>query len=266
MTPDPRLLAALHGLAQQAMADAPGLAVLGLCGAQGSGKSTLIAALASDLEEQGTACAVLSLDDLYLGRSARAELADRCHPLFATRGVPGTHDVALGLATLDALAQGEAAVLPRFDKGRDEPLPPSHWPRAPTQTRLLLLEGWCLGASPQDPAALAEPVNGLERDADPHGLWRGAVNRALAGSYAALFARITRLALLAAPDWPVVQGWRDQQEQALRDMSAPRAMTRAGIARFVQHYERLTRHILSEMPQRADLVVRLGPGREVLGL
>ncbi len=45
MIPDPRLLAALNALARQAMADAPGLAVLGLCGAQGSGKSTLICAL-----------------------------------------------------------------------------------------------------------------------------------------------------------------------------------------------------------------------------
>jgi D-glycerate 3-kinase len=36
------------------------------------------------------------------------------------------------------------------------------------------------------------------------------------------------------------------------------------VTRFIQHYERLTRHILAEMPARADLVVRLGLQREVL--
>jgi D-glycerate 3-kinase len=33
------------------------------------------------------------------------------------------------------------------------------------------------------------------------------------------------------------------------------------VARFVSHYERLTRHILAEMPERADIVVRLDASR-----
>jgi D-glycerate 3-kinase len=33
-------------------------------------------------------------------------------------------------------------------------------------------------------------------------------------------------------------------------------MTGKQIARFVQHYERITCHILDEMPARADLLVR----------
>ena len=37
-----------------------------------------------------------SMDDLYLGRAARVDLARRIHPLLATRGVPGTHDPMLG--------------------------------------------------------------------------------------------------------------------------------------------------------------------------
>ena len=36
--------------------------------------------------------------------------------------------------------------------------------------------------------------------------------------------------------------------------------------RFIMHYERLTRWILQEMPARADIVVRLGPDHEVLGI
>ena len=38
-------------------------------------------------------------------------------------------------------------------------------------------------------------------------------------------------------------------------------MTDAEVADFVAHYERLTRHILAEMPGRADLVVDLNAAR-----
>ena len=41
-------------------------------------------------------------------------------------------------------------------------------------------------------------------------------------------------------------------------------MSDQALATFVQHYERLTRHILAEMPRRADVVAQLGPRREVL--
>lgn len=244
---------------------ASGLFVLGLCGAQGSGKSTLAAALAQRLEGEGLRVAALSLDDLYLTRAARQRLASEVHPLFATRGVPGTHDVALGLETLAALARGEAAALPRFDKGRDDRLPESDWPRAPAQTQVLILEGWCLGARPLEQAALATPVNALEAEEDPHATWRVYANTALSGDYQRLFAAIDRLVLLAAPGWEVVAAWREQQEAELRAASAG-AMNPAGVARFIRHYERLTRWILTEMPDRADATVRLGAGREVLDI
>ncbi|MDO9245747.1 MAG: kinase, partial [Phenylobacterium sp.] len=40
-----------------------------------------------------------------------------------------------------------------------------------------------------------------------------------------------------------------------------RAMTDAQVADFIAHYERLTRHILAEMPARADMVVELDAER-----
>ena len=36
---------------------------------------------------------------------------------------------------------------------------------------VILLEGWCVGRS-QGRAALATPVNELERDEDPKAIWR----------------------------------------------------------------------------------------------
>lgn len=240
--------------------------VVGICGAQGSGKSTLVAALAEQLECEGIAAA-LSLDDLYLTRAQRATLAREVHPLLATRGVPGTHDVGLGLQILDALAQGEAARLPRFDKALDDRAPSAAWPSAPSDTQVLLLEGWCIGARPQAEAALAAPVNALEQVEDPDGIWRCYANTALSGSYQSLFARIDLLVLLAAPGWDIVARWREQQEAELRASSTGAGvMTPAEVTRFIQHYERLTRHILAEMPSRADVVVRLGERREVLAI
>jgi D-glycerate 3-kinase len=237
--------------------------VIGLSGAQGSGKSTLAGNLARDLAAAGIATATLSLDDLYLTRAQRLALAATVHPLLATRGVPGTHDVALGLATIAALQRGEAAPLPRFDKGRDDRLPEAEWPCAPAHTQVLLLEGWCLGAARQPEAALAAPVNNLEAHEDPDGTLRRYANAALAGDYRKLWARIDRLVFLAAPDWAVVADWREQQEAQLR-VSAPGAMSPAEVTRFIQHYERLTRWMLADLPHRADLTLRLDRDRRVI--
>ncbi len=241
--------------------------VLGVCGAQGSGKTTLARAIVAALTVQGVAAAALSLDDLYLTRAEREHLARDVHPLLATRGVPGTHDVGLGLTVLDALARGEPAALPRFDKARDDRAPCAAWPLAPAGCQVLVFEGWCVGARPQAEAALAEPVNALERSEDADGRWRAYANACLAGKYQRLFARIDALALLAAPGFDVVARWRGESEAELAAAEPGiRAMDEAGIARFVSFYERITRYILASMPARADLTVRLDPARRVLSL
>lgn len=265
VAPDPRILAAVVEAVGQAPRGKP--LVLGICGAQGSGKSTLAAAIERHAAGQGTAAASLSIDDLYLTRAERERLGREVHPLLRTRGVPGTHDIALGLSVLDALERGEAAALPRFDKARDDRCPRGDWPRAPAGCELLILEGWCVGARPQAPEALRRPVNALEAEEDPDGVWRRYVNDALAGPYQALFARIDVLVLLVAPGFNVVFDWRMQQEAELRGRAGPGApgvMDAAGVARFIRHYERLTCHILAEMPARADVVVRLAADRAPL--
>lgn len=247
----------------------PALLVVGIAGAQGSGKSTLARAVAGRLALQGIASATLSIDDLYLTRAERLALAAREHPLLATRGVPGTHDVALGLHLIAALERGEPVRLPRFDKARDDRAAPTGWPAAPVRTRVLLLEGWCVGALPEPEATLNKPVNALERDEDADGRWRRRANAALAGDYARLFARIDRLVLLAAPDFDVVAQWRTEQEQGLRKELGtdagplPGVMTAPQIARFVMFYERITRAMLRDVPARADLVISLDSARGI---
>ena len=67
--------------------------VVGLNGAQGSGKSTLSELLAELLPKFfDVDCHVLSIDDFYLSKAQRRKLGAAVHPLLATRGVPGTHD------------------------------------------------------------------------------------------------------------------------------------------------------------------------------
>ncbi|MBS0387238.1 MAG: kinase [Proteobacteria bacterium] len=238
-----------------------------LCGAQGSGKTTLAVVLQRLLQARGLATAVLSLDDFYLTRQQRAELAERVHPLLQTRGVPGTHDIALALQVVESLQRAGEVALPAFDKARDERRAPQDWPSVAAPVQVVLFEGWCLCAAPQAAAALARPVNELEAHEDADGGWRRYVNTALAGDYRRLCNLFDYRVFLAAPGFDVVYQWRLQQEQQLRQQVAAqgadtsRMMSDAQLGRFVRHYERLTRHMLEDMPARADVVIRLDSAR-----
>lgn len=277
-----------------------GTLTVGLCGPQGSGKSTTVDLLSRLLQAQGLRTATLSIDDLYLARGRRRALAARVHPLLLTRGPPGTHDVALGVDVLARLARRGRVRLPRFDKASDDPCPEANWPVFDGPADVVLFEGWCIGARPQAPEALDAPVNALERDRDPDGVWRRFVNDALAGEYQRLFGAIDLLVQLRPPSFETVLRWRRQQEQELRrrigklprcslesataspelkkvspgfgkvSSSFPhlwrRTMSDAEVAVFVQHYERLTRHIDAEMPSRADVLVILGEDRQALSM
>jgi D-glycerate 3-kinase len=240
--------------------------VVGICGSQGSGKSTACEYVAHQLSSSGIRVAVLSIDDLYLPKNARQALAERVHPLLVTRGVPGTHDTSLGVEVLQALGRPGRVNLPRVDKALDDRRPESQWDGVDAPVDLILFEGWCVGARPQSPHLLEEPVNALEAQEDSDGRWRRFVNDALAHEYQRLFSPIDFLVLLAAPTFEVVVRWRTQQEHDLRSTrtGAAGVMSDSAIERFVQHYERLTRHILAEMPARADLVLRLDENRRVI--
>lgn len=236
--------------------------ILGLSGLQGSGKSTL----AQHLCAMASPCSALalSLDDFYLSRAHRQQLARHVHPLLVTRGVPGTHDVDALHRVLDALSQTQNFAplsLPQFDKGTDNPVDPSQWPRISEPPRLIVLEGWCLSVPAQTQSALIQPINALEANEDAQGIWRRWVNAKLADEYAGLWQRIDHLVVLQAPGFEVVARWRDQQEQALRDRQAPQAMSAFELARFIAHYERLSRHALTALPALADTLVRLDPQR-----
>lgn len=234
-----------------------------LAGLQGTGKSTLGAQLGALARSRNERLAVLSIDDFYLGRRERLRLGRTVHPLLATRGPPGTHDVALACEVIDDLLAGRDTRLPRFDKIADRRLPPSRWPRA-TADRVLL-EGWFLKVPPQAPEALVEPLNALERLEDPDGTWRGWCNHALAEDYPALWLRLPWLLFLQGPGFDTVPTWRWQQEQTLQAANPARAtMSHAQVMRFVQFFERVSRHALATLPGIAQHTVHLDALRRPL--
>lgn len=258
---DPALEAALALLLRQRQ---PALA--GLSGVPGSGKSTFAAALERLAASRGVGLLVLTLDDFYLTRDARQRLAREVHPLLATRGVPGTHEIELlgeVLAALPAASPARPVRVPRFDKGRDTRLPPSRWRRVERPPDIMLLEGWCVGVPPQPAAALATPCNTLEREEDADGRWRRWVNAQLAGPYASLWRELEGLIVLQAPGFEVVRGWRAEQERPRLAQAAPHALDDATLERFLMHYERLGRHALRSLPARADLCIVLDRERRV---
>lgn len=248
--------------------------LLGFNGAQGTGKSTAAQILARLLEAQGWRVCTLSIDDLYLTRGEREKLAENVHPLLVTRGVPGTHDLALGERLLGQLRRAGAktkTAIPRFNKASDDRLPPSEWTQYIGRPDLIIFEGWCVGARPQPPSMLSTPCNSLERQEDSLQNWRDYVNKRLV-DYQSLFTQLDLLAMLKAPSFDQVYEWRALQEQGLAQelnkaqRAVSRLMSPAELVRFISHYERLTRWILTEMPSRADIVLALDSGHKVINV
>jgi D-glycerate 3-kinase len=273
-TPLAEALAAHHcgaaGLAHDAPA-ADRATLVGVNGSQGSGKTTLCAYLCALLQaEYGVRAIALSLDDFYLPRAARRALGMSVHPLLATRGVPGTHDMALLNDTLDALlaCEGEAAVaVPRFDKAQDDRRPVADWEQVEGGLDLVLLEGWCLGVGPQDTAQLLRPVNPLEKDEDPNAFWREYVNDSLRRDFLPLYQRIDCWVMLQAPSFDCIYRWRLEQEQKLAGTTPgdkPGVMSDRQLARFIQHYQRLTEHGLATVPATVDYLYTLDDRRSVV--
>jgi D-glycerate 3-kinase len=237
--------------------------VFGITGLQGTGKSTLSAQVAALAEARGLRAAVLSIDDVYLDQPERQHLGRTVHPLLATRGAPGSHDIALGCATLAALREGPA-LLPAFDKISDRRLPQHEWMRMDQRPDLVLFEGWFHRVPAQSADQLQPPLNTLERDDDPHGLWRQYTNAALA-HYAPLWAHIDHLLFLQGPGFEQVPTWRWQQEQTLAAANTGRrTMTQAEVERFVLFFERVSRQALRTLPDIADWVMRVDNDRQLL--
>lgn len=238
--------------------------ILGVNGGQGTGKSTLSAFIGQYLRgEYGIETCIISIDDLYLNKDRRNNLADNIHPLLATRGVPGTHDVSHGVELLNDLKTGKLPKIPRFNKATDQPFPEEIWLAPEKAPQLIILEGWCVGTKPQPLEELESPINSLEENEDIDGKWRRFVNAQLTEIYTPFFNLMDRLVMLKTPSFEMIHQWRCEQEVKLAakvtetGASGDGIMSPAEITRFISNYERLTRWMIKEIPQRADITFQL---------
>ena len=74
-----------------------------------------------------------------------------------------------------------------------------------------------------------------------------------------IFDQIDILIFLRAPSFEQVFDWRGLQENKLRRKvnNSEDVMDDMQLIRFIQHYERLTRHCLKTLPNKANIVYRL---------
>lgn len=234
--------------------------LIGFNGAQGSGKSTLARLSAEALERfHGRRVAVFSLDDFYLTRAERQRLAGEVHPLCATRGVPGTHDVALlcrVIADLRGARSQTRTPIPVFDKLADDRAPGEDWPVFERRPDAIVLEGWCVGLRTADLAPYTGPLNELERTKDPRGRWLDWSTASLARDYEPVWDMLDLVVSIEVPNLETVITSRLAQEARLAANSDRPRMDRAAVIRFVQHYERYTRALWATMPERADMLFR----------
>ena len=255
---DPRMIDLMGRLIDRGPADRPPL--IGIVGAQGSGKTTLARATA-----EAFGAAQISIDDVYRTLAEREAMAREVHPLFVMRGPPGTHDLALLQDLIDRLSTAgpdEETAIPDFDKRGDDRWPRERWRRFKGRPSAILIDAWCLGATAQDEAALAKPINALERECDEDGRWRRAINGFVGGAYADFAAGFDAILFLKAPGFDVVLDWRSQQEADLLGV-APEALPvaeRERLADFIQYFERVSRHMLAG-GVRADVTIDLDRNR-----
>lgn len=239
-------------------------ALIGVGGAQGSGKSYVCRAYAA----AHAGVAYFSLDDVYLTKAEREARAKHFNnPLFATRGPPGTHDVALLLGVIARLGRSAATPIPCFSKAQDDRAPEHSWRHFEGPALATLIDGWCMGAMPPRDwqnfiDAPAAPINAVEAE-DQSGVWRTSINAALQ-NYQPIFAAFDAIIYLQAPSWEIVRVWRGEQEE--ETLGRPlTAEENAALDRFVMHYERVTRDMLAGH-LGAHWIVRLDAARNVIGI
>jgi D-glycerate 3-kinase len=245
--------------------------IIGINGAQGAGKTTFGNLLKVVLEKgYKMKVLLLSIDDLYLKRADREKLSAKIHPLFITRGVPGTHDIELGNKLFDKLCNarpGDKTPIPRFNKAIDDQFPESEWDIFTGRPDVILFDGWFIGAIEQPENELINPVNSLEEEEDPDRIWRTYVNDQLKNVYKPFFDRLDLLVMLKIPSFEKVYEWRSLQENKLKlknqGQKKLRIMDEKELQRFIAHYERLTKFILKEMPSRADMLFKVNDNHRI---
>jgi len=241
---------------------------LGLSGGQGSGKTTVSEILKIILTIFfKRKVHVSSIDDFYKTLKDRDQMSKTIHPLFKTRGVPGTHEIKLLKKFFIFLKKNKFKKfkLPKFDKSIDDRLKQKHWITVKKKPDIVILEGWCVGAKPQKNFLLKKPVNILEKYKDTNCVWRKYTNEQLKKEYKKIFSMIDHFIFMKIPNFNMVSKWRHLQEEKLRKRSRFKKsiMSIVEIKRFIMFYERITLQMLKDLVKSASIVIILNTKHEI---
>ena len=189
------------------------------------------------------------------------------HPLFKTRGVPGTHDISLVKQFFDFIKKKnfKKFKLPKFDKSMDDRLKKKYWSNIKKRPEIVILEGWCVGAKPQSNSIINKSINVLEKYEDKHLIWRKYANEKLKKEYKKLFAMIDHFIFMKIPNFNVVYEWRLLQESKLRKKShsSKKIMSYNEIKRFIMFYERITLQMIKDLSKSASVVILLKTNHKI---
>jgi D-glycerate 3-kinase len=241
---------------------------LGFSGGQGSGKTTIAGILKIILKNFfKRSIYVSSIDDFYKTAERRNEMSKKVHPLFKTRGVPGTHDIDLikNFFNLAKRKNFKKIKIPRFDKSRDDSLKKKYWMNIKKKPEIVILEGWCVGARSQSNSLIKKPINDLEKYEDKDSKWRKYVNKKLNNEYKFFFKMIDHFIFMKIPNFKMVFKWRLLQENKLRKKSYlnKKVMSINEIKRFIMFYERITLQMIKDLSKSASIVMFLKNNHQV---
>ena len=235
--------------------------IIGLSGGQGSGKSTITRILKFILKKKyGLNLCVFSIDDFYKTKSERKKMSEKDHPLFLTRGVPGTHDIQLLNNILKKFKKKKFKnlLIPKFDKSIDDRSKKFKWQKIKKRPDIVILEGWCVGATHQKESDLKKPLNSIEKKFDQKLIWRRKVNYYLKNQYKKIFKKIDKLVYLKAPNFSYIYKWRLLQEQKMKlTLKNKKTMSKQQVKEFIMFYERITKHMIKNFYKISDMTIFL---------
>ena len=231
-----------------------------IAGSQGSGKSSLSKLIKLYLEKFCyKSVVIISMDDFYLSKSQRTQLSKNIHPLFLTRGVPGTHDLELMNKKIKQIFNKEFPIyLPIFDKVSDS--------RKRTYKKVLkadvvIFEGWCAGAQPVDQNYLQKNFNNLEKHKDKNFIWRNSYNKYL-NEYQKLFSQFNFFIYFQFNQWDHVLNWKYKQELELRDKKKDLGLKKY-LREFIQYYEKVSKWMHLKVPKYCNILIKLDAHQKI---
>ena len=235
--------------------------IIGLSGGQGAGKSTITGILKLILKKKyGLNICVFSIDDFYKTKNERLRMSRKKHPLFITRGVPGTHDIKLLNQTIRKLKQKKfrTVLIPKFDKSKDDRYRKNKWQKIKTKPDIIIFEGWCVGTTHQNNNELKRPINLIEKKYDENLKWRKTVNNLIKKRYKNIFNKIDKLVFLKVPHFNYIIKWRWLQEQKMKlTTKSKKTMSKTEVKEFIMFYERLSKHMIKNYSKISDLTIFL---------